>query len=301
MVKVRRDLLAIPAYNEAESLRRLAPKVNSVLADSACSSVTPLLVDDGSSDDTLQIALDHGFEVAIHSVNRGYGAALQTAFKHALRLGFERLITFDADGQHEPGLIPQFLQADPRIGLVSGSRYLPSSPRLSSPPSPEINRLLTRIMVGIAGIPLTDIGCGIKRIKVNLLRDLEFQTRDYAFPLEFWIRLSNLNFDFAEIPVPLLYLDPTRTLKERYGSHSRVLDLAVFTIARTLLLPPLQVTYAPGWPKRLAVHLASTRGGLPSKIDLIYRCLVEAELAGLPAREAMDNLDQLRTRAPSIL
>ena len=54
-----------------------------------------------------------------HPQNRGYGAALKTAFDHAIRLGYDRLVTIDCDGQHEPALIPKFLEAARHADIVS--------------------------------------------------------------------------------------------------------------------------------------------------------------------------------------
>ena len=116
-----RPIVLMPAYNEAENLPRVLP----ALAQSAqdCELV---VVDDGSGDDTSSIAAAHGATVLRHPFNLGYGAALQTGYKYALRRGARLLVQLDADGQHDPEDIPRLLAPirQEQCDLVIGSRFL---------------------------------------------------------------------------------------------------------------------------------------------------------------------------------
>ena len=100
--KIIRGLVVIPAYNEERSV---ACVVGSTLA-----YLPVMVIDDGSADDTARKARLAGAVVLSSLKNQGKGAALQAGFKKALELGFEFVITLDADGQHDPDEIPIFLE-----------------------------------------------------------------------------------------------------------------------------------------------------------------------------------------------
>lgn len=115
-------LIAIPAYGEAgtigEVVERAQGQANEVL-----------VVDDGSPDGTAEAAEAAGATVLAHERNRGYGAALKTAFREAERCNADRLVTLDADGQHDPNELPRLLERleESEADLVVGSRFAPES------------------------------------------------------------------------------------------------------------------------------------------------------------------------------
>ncbi|MFN5708377.1 MAG: glycosyltransferase family 2 protein, partial [Planctomycetota bacterium] len=115
-----RFLTALPVYNELKNVNRVLDEVVRHADD-------VLVVDDGSTDGTSEL-LEHRRDIQLvtHDPNRGYGAALITAFDYAVTHGYELLITIDCDGQHEPQRIREFVAEYDRTGadLISGSRYL---------------------------------------------------------------------------------------------------------------------------------------------------------------------------------
>ena len=111
----RRICIVVPAFNEAET-------IVSVVTRSLPFGVT-IVVDDGSSDETGKLAEKAGAIVVLHNVNRGYDQALNSGFAHASELGFEYVVTLDADGQHDPSLIQKFIDAiDAGADVVIGIR-----------------------------------------------------------------------------------------------------------------------------------------------------------------------------------
>jgi len=95
--------IVIPALNEAESITAVVSSVSAF--------GTPIVVDDGSIDETAKLATEAGAHVVRHFRNRGYDAALSTGMYEARKTGFEFVITVDADGQHMPLLIGEFKSA----------------------------------------------------------------------------------------------------------------------------------------------------------------------------------------------
>ncbi|MGB4758126.1 MAG: glycosyltransferase family 2 protein, partial [Candidatus Methanoculleus thermohydrogenotrophicum] len=116
-----RTLVAMPAYNEEAYIAK-------TIVGARRHADAVLVVDDGSTDETVAIAEALGAIVVRHATNRGYGGALQTIFATARRMGVEELVIIDADGQHDPEDIPRLL-SELRSGndVVIGSRVLEGS------------------------------------------------------------------------------------------------------------------------------------------------------------------------------
>jgi len=112
-------LVAIPAYNEAASIGEVVRSVRR-------NADTVLVVDDGSTDDTAAVAEAAGAEVVHHETNRGYGAALKTAFAEAHERGIEHMVTIDGDGQHNADDIARLVerQEETDAEVVIGSRFV---------------------------------------------------------------------------------------------------------------------------------------------------------------------------------
>lgn len=117
-VDAPRVLVIIPAYNEAANIARV---VRSVIAE----GYDYVVVNDGSSDDTLRVCRDHGFNVLDLKENLGIGGAVQAGHKYAFRHGYDIDVQLDGDGQHDPSYIPVLLN-EIRSGanLAIGSRYI---------------------------------------------------------------------------------------------------------------------------------------------------------------------------------
>lgn len=117
----RNTLIVIPAFNEGKNIGSvlLAIQNASIEAD-------VLVVNDGSSDETEAVTRAHGVEVISHPCNMGYGSALQTSYRYAFQNGYDFVVQFDSDGQHNVKDIHTILEtyAKTRSDLVLGSRFL---------------------------------------------------------------------------------------------------------------------------------------------------------------------------------
>ena len=200
-------ITALPVFNELGYVDRVLDEVLAFSPD-------VLVVDDGSTDGTTERLLARqDVQVLRHGKNRGYGAALRSAFRYAIRQDYDFLVTIDCDGQHEPQRIPQFVAACREVDIVSGSRYLRRFPGDNAPPAQRrrINEELTAELNRRLGLRLTDAFCGFKAYRVAALSELTLTENGYGMPLELWIQAAHAGLRIVERPVPLIYLDETRS------------------------------------------------------------------------------------------
>jgi glycosyltransferase involved in cell wall biosynthesis len=204
-------LTALPVFNEVAH-------VSAVLDEVVRHADRVLVIDDGSTDGTSELlAARRDIRVIRHPTNRGYGAALATAFAEAVAGPWEGLVTIDCDGQHQPRLIPDFVAAarDPAVGadIVSGSRFLdPATPRSTAPADRRrINLDITAEINESLGLSITDAFCGFKAYTRRALGSLHVTETGYAMPLEVWVQSAAAELVIVEMPVPLVYLDLTRS------------------------------------------------------------------------------------------
>jgi dolichol-phosphate mannosyltransferase len=202
-----RHLLAIPVFNEEKH-------VLNVLREASRYSPEVLVVDDGSTDATAAILRrQRGLHVITHPENRGYGKSLADSFAFARRHGYDWLITMDCDEQHEPSHIPLFLAAAARdhADIISGTRYPGGHDESAAPPDRrEINRIITAMVNHRLGLDITDAFCGFKAYRVRSLAHLCITVPGYAVPMQMWVQIARAGLRVHELPVRLIYNDPTR-------------------------------------------------------------------------------------------
>jgi glycosyltransferase involved in cell wall biosynthesis len=203
-----RALVIIPLYNEEETVAQVVDEVK------RHTDAPILVVNDGSADRSAEILAGlRGIEVITHQQNEGYGQSLIDGFRSAVARGFDIAVTIDCDLQHEPRLIPRFLDESARFDIVSGSRYHPDAPGAQDPAPPDrmrINADVTRMINELTGYRLTDAWCGFKAYRVAGISRMRLDERSYGLPLQVWLQAARLGLTVGEIPVPRIYKNPRR-------------------------------------------------------------------------------------------
>jgi dolichol-phosphate mannosyltransferase len=248
-----RVLTAIPVYNEERHVERVLEEVRRHAGNI-------LVVNDGSSDRTGELlARVEGIRVITHAQNRGYGAALASAFEYALSHDYDILVTMDCDGQHEPARIAVLLEAIHDADIVSGSRYLRDFRQDNSAPQDRqrINQIITSELNSRYGLDLTDAFCGFKAYRREALARLHITETSWGMPLQLWVQAAHAGLRIKEVGVPRLYLDPTRAFggvlndaEERLAYYRRVIACAESAFACCRHMPGILAccseTGAPG-------------------------------------------------------
>ncbi len=197
-----RTLIIIPAYNEEERLPGVISKTKETSPD-----VDIIVVDDGSRDGTSKRAADLGIEVIRHPYNLGYGAALQTGFRVALKDGYDLVITMDGDGQHDPLSIPTLIKTHKETGanVVIGSRFLEGSYRMELPRKIG-SWIFSKIARLYTGTRFTDPTSGFQLLDQKAF---SYLATDADYPLDYpdvniIMLLHKRNFTIVEAPVRML-------------------------------------------------------------------------------------------------
>ncbi len=199
----------IPAFNEesrvAKAVRDALSHVDSVV-----------VVDDCSRDNTANAARMAGALVLRHAINRGQGAALQTATEFALRrLGAEIVVHFDADGQMQGSDIPAMVEPirSGAADVVLGSRFLGKA--VDMPASRRIvNRLAQWFTVAISGIRLTDTHCGFRALSRRAAQEMTITLDRMAHASQIQDLVVVKKLRYVERPVTIVYSAETLAKSE---------------------------------------------------------------------------------------
>ncbi len=188
----------IPAYNESGHIAKL-------IQDIKAHHLEVLVIDDGSSDNTFNIAKDCQVKVMLNLNNQGKGASLIKGFKFALENNFDAVITMDADGQHLAQDLPIFIKAaeDFNTHIVIGNRML----NAEGMPFLRVitNQFMSWLISAISKQEIPDTQCGFRLIKCEVLRKIELKTSKFETESEILIKASRMGFKIKSIPIKSVY------------------------------------------------------------------------------------------------
>lgn len=157
MTSDKRTLVIIPAYNEGLSIQKIITELRAELPD-----VDVLVVDDGSTDDTAELARAAGAVVTALPYNLGVGGARRLGYLYALRRGYDVAVQVDADGQHDPRDVPALVNALDSADLVIGARFAGEGDYTARGPRWWAMRMLSLVLGRMARTKLTDTTSGFR-------------------------------------------------------------------------------------------------------------------------------------------
>ena len=214
----------LPAYNEEVS-------IGSVVLLTRFYADKVIVVDDGSSDRTAEIARKAGAEVIIHEVNTGKGGALKTGFEAAAGMGADVVVTMDSDGQHNPSEIPKLVAPiiEGDAEMVNGSRYLNGLDKNT----PAYRRVGQTVLDGFtninSGLKITDSQSGFRAFAASTIDIFRFNANGMAIESEMLADAGKAGLRITEVDIGVRYDVGCSTKKPvQHGLEVLVLNKPLF-------------------------------------------------------------------------
>jgi len=211
----RKVYVVLPAYNAEATVAQVAEGLDPEVADRA------LLVDDASSDRTVDVALAAGLEVLLHPANRGYGANQKTSYVRALQDGADVIVMVHADNQYDPALVGAMTRPilEGRADVVMGSRLLEDRAVAGGMPRWKWlgNRALTWAQNRAFGARFSEYHSGYHAFSADALRGVAFLRNDdgFVFDQQIVAQLLERCARVEEIPIPTRYFHGASTVSFR--------------------------------------------------------------------------------------
>ncbi|MFA6382287.1 MAG: glycosyltransferase family 2 protein [Candidatus Buchananbacteria bacterium] len=222
-----KTIVVIPAYNEAKAISQVVKKIKDKAYD-------VIVVNDGSADNTGELAKQAGAAVVNHFLNRGQGAALQTGLDFALSLQADIIVTFDADGQHEANEIddlvePLLLQ---KADVVLGSRFLSDKNQIPFWKK-QVLKLATWFTRFYTGLPVTDVHNGFRALSRRAAELIEIRQDGMAHASEIIEQIKIHQLRFIEAPVTIRYTEYSLQKGQKLSNSFRIIwDLIIGRISK---------------------------------------------------------------------
>jgi len=211
---IERTAAVIPSYNAERHLDGVITGVEQYLDTSRI-----IVVDDGSSDATAEVARARGVVVLVHDPNQGKGAALDTGIRHAGNMGCAYAITLDADGQHRPEEIPRFIEhwtgtgADIIVGnRLEDTRNMPRDRKWT-------NYFTSWVVSKLAGTTIPDSQNGYRMISTSLFASLGVKARRYEAESELLIRAGRAGARIDSVPIETIYADEVSSINKTRDTY----------------------------------------------------------------------------------
>lgn len=192
-------IAAMPAYNEAHVIAEVIK---------GCKNYVDrvVVVDDGSTDNTVDIAESLGAYVVRHENNIGYGAALKNCFEAARHLGANAMVIIDSDGQHDPSEIPKLLEPLKNgFDLVIGSRFVNGNGK-NVPIYRKFGMKVLDVATYVAGgLNVTDSQSGFRAYGKRAIENIHLYDTDMSAGSEILIQAGDYNLKFTEVEIHCRY------------------------------------------------------------------------------------------------
>lgn len=202
---IERVVVIMPTYEERQNLEAITGRLRAAVPDADL-----LVVDDNSPDGTGDLAdklaeADSHIQVMHRTEKAGLGAAYIAGFRWALERGYDVICEMDADGSHQPELLPKLLAALAGADAVIGSRWVPGGQVVNWPKSREVlsrgANIYTRLMLGLK---VRDATGGYRAYRAATLRTISLDTVEstgYCFQIDLTLRVIQAGLRLVEVPI----------------------------------------------------------------------------------------------------
>jgi len=196
--KIPEILIIVPAYNAAPFIRELYQKITRYFPPRNI-----LFVNDGSTDKSYEILEDLDCHTITFETNRGKGAALRAGFAFAVDRGYDAVITMDADLQHRPEHLPDFLARYHEADILVGTRTMDPG---QMPVDRRLTNNFTSLIISIFGAAtVRDSQSGYRLLKKTVLRRIRLKSSRYDTESEILHQACRCGFRVAEVPIDTVY------------------------------------------------------------------------------------------------
>jgi len=193
---VRHVSVVVPAYNEAGVIGETVRRIEKAISGHVGVDYEILVVDDGSTDGTAEVASRAGARVIIHPYNIGNGAAVKTGIRAARGDG---IVCIDADGQHRPDDIPELVKGLERYHMVVGARRLRGQASLSRALA---NWIYNRVAAYITRYPIRDLTSGFRAMRSDALRRFVYLLPNtFSYPTTITLSMLRAGFSVRYVDV----------------------------------------------------------------------------------------------------
>ena len=238
-IENERVLIAVPCFNEMESLRQSVKEIIEVKCQMTKTDL--IVIDDGSTDKSIESITDLDVLVLRHPTNMGLGESFKSAMEFMLIEGYDFLVTIDADGQFLPSEIPALLNRikESNWGLVTGSRFLADS-NIENMPKARIfgNKVYVLILQALSLTKISDVSCGFRVYSRDALLNLNIKN-SFTYTHETIMQLTQAQIPMTDIPITVKYFKNRKSKisgnRVKYGF--RTLKIISKT---TFILKPVQ-------------------------------------------------------------
>jgi glycosyltransferase involved in cell wall biosynthesis len=234
MINQEKITVILPAYNAAKTLEKTYSEIPFDIVDEV------ILVDDNSTDDTVEVAKKLGIQhVIVHDTNKGYGGNQKSCYNKALELNSDIVIMLHPDYQYTPKLIHSmaYLIANKVYHVVLGSRILGNGARIGGMPFYKYvsNRILTLIQNILMGQKLSEYHTGYRAFSKEALQAINFElnSNDFVFDNQMLAQLCYKGFEIAEITCPTKYFKEASSIN---FSRSVSYGLGVLSVSANYFL-----------------------------------------------------------------
>jgi len=259
--------IGIPAFNEEKNIGSIIIKLQQKYDNI-------LVCDDGSSDMTSEISKKLGVIVVKHEKNEGYGSAIKTIFNKSKELGFDVLITFDADGQHRIEDIEKILEKinNDESDIVIGSRFLGENQKM-----PKYRKFgvkaITKLTNVVSGTDISDSQSGFRAYNKKVLQNITPSEKGMGVSSEILMKSQKKGYRISEVPIIINYEGDTST----HNPVSHGSSVVFSTLQYVAIQRPLTFYGIPGvcflivgiFFSAWAIQIFSEQGELITNIALI--------------------------------